>query len=664
VSATGAPASTTPAAATLRTGPVVLAAGVIGFGVMAAELTAVRLLAPHFGDSAYVWTNVIGVILAAMAIGATLGGRLSARATADRWPFRLLLTAGALLAVAPVLTGWLGQALLPDDLPLDAAMPALIRGSLVATALVFAPPLLLLSAISPLLIVGLARAGKALGRAAGDVAAAGTVGSLIGTFAATHWLVPGFGCRVSLWLCAGALLLAAALVAPRRRAGTAAAMCLLPLAVALLDGGPLRAVPVGSELLAERETPYQYLQVQRTPGGERPARTTLSINEGLDSFHSLHVAGSAFTDGAYYDWHAVAPWLTGAPQQVRALSIGDAAGTLRQIYAAVHPGVLVDAVDIDPETMALGDEWFPGPKADGARYAVDGRVFLELSTERWHVIHVDAYAHQVYVPAHLASREFFTAARERLHDGGVLCCNVGALQLDDPVLAAIGRTVADVFEHGHVRVFKVPQSRNALLVARRGAALQPRLLAEARTPASLSSADRDHLRGILQTMGEPSNWHEPAESDVVLRDDRPVLDELLLDSYVDDGDPRAAVVCSGGRNLADAETTALQALQRSDWHAVLAAVRESRAESAFLRRMAGDARWYMRQLHSAVAEYEQGLTAASEPEMQQSLQARLEAAEAERLPTLHAEQAASRNGWLALAAVGLLAIGALFVRRV
>ena len=69
----------------------VIAAGATGFGVMAAELTAVRLLAPHFGDSAYVWTNVIGVILAAMALGATLGGRLSARPSADAWPFRLLL---------------------------------------------------------------------------------------------------------------------------------------------------------------------------------------------------------------------------------------------------------------------------------------------------------------------------------------------------------------------------------------------------------------------------------------------------------------------------------------------------------------------------------------------------------------------------------------------
>ena len=32
----------------------------LGAAMMGLELTAVRLLAPHFGDSAYVWTNVIG----------------------------------------------------------------------------------------------------------------------------------------------------------------------------------------------------------------------------------------------------------------------------------------------------------------------------------------------------------------------------------------------------------------------------------------------------------------------------------------------------------------------------------------------------------------------------------------------------------------------------
>ena len=52
------------------------------------------------------------------------------------------------------------------------------------------------------------------------------------------------------------------------------------------------------------------------------------------------------------------------------------------------------------------------------------------------VVTVDGvdFRHQVYVPAHLASREFFAAVHERLEPGGVLACNNGALRPDDPVL--------------------------------------------------------------------------------------------------------------------------------------------------------------------------------------------------------------------------------------
>lgn len=658
-------ADSTEGARGLRPLRAVLAAGATGFGVMAAELTAVRLLAPHFGDSAYVWTNVIGVILAAMALGATLGGRLSARDGAERWPFRLLLAGGLLLVVAPFSTGWLGALLLPADLPLDAAMPVLIRGSLVATALVFAPPLLLLAAVSPLLIVLLARGGTSLGRAAGDVAASGTVGSLVGTFLATHWLVPTLGCRLALLVAAAVMLLAALLVAPGRGRGAAAVALLVTGASTLLHGGPLRPTAAGVELVAERETPYQFLQVHRTREHGR-SRTTLVINEGLDSFHSLDLEGSPFTGGAYYDWHGVAPLLAadgGGLDGLKALSIGDAAGTLRQVYGALYPGMTVDAVDIDAETMALGDAHFGDGKAAGRRFAIDGRQFLAHAEDRWNVIHVDAYAHQVYVPAHLASREFFTQAHARLLDGGVLACNVGALQLDDAVLQAVAATVADVFDE--VRVFLIPSSRNALLVARRGAPLRPEILEQALDrPFGLADADLLHWRDVLRRTAEPANWHALAEAAPVLCDDQPLLDELLFDSYVQHADPRQVVAASGQRGRTDAEQEAFEASQRGAWRATLQVVAESAAATPFLRLQAGDARWNLRHLHSAALEYRAGLQLSPDAKLRNKLEQRLADLQEQLGPIEAADTAATRNGWLAGAIVALGAALALLLRRV
>ena len=186
------------------------AAALTGCAVMGIELTAVRLLAPWFGDSAYVWTNVIGAILLALALGAWFGGRLAERPSGSPLSALLAIAAG-ILAVVPLVSGPLGAWLLPQELPLDAAMPALEWGSLAATVLLFVPPIWLLGAVSPGLVTRAVRSGVATGRAAGAISAWGTTGSLVGTFAATHWLVPTLGSRMTMWLCA-ALLVAAALV--------------------------------------------------------------------------------------------------------------------------------------------------------------------------------------------------------------------------------------------------------------------------------------------------------------------------------------------------------------------------------------------------------------------------------------------------------------------
>ena len=94
-------------------------AALTGAAVMALELTAVRLMAPHFGDSAYVWTNVIGVILVAMALGAFLGGKMADQKHGGPRVFWLLCVAGVLTSCVPVVAHSIGGWLVPAGLPLD-----------------------------------------------------------------------------------------------------------------------------------------------------------------------------------------------------------------------------------------------------------------------------------------------------------------------------------------------------------------------------------------------------------------------------------------------------------------------------------------------------------------------------------------------------------------
>ena len=631
-------------------------AGLCGFASMCMELTAVRLLAPHFGDSVYVWTNVIGVILAALALGAFWGGRM---VDARRGPTRLgalLLLAALGTALSPLLAGPLGGWLLPQDLPLDAATAAMVRGSLVATMVLFGLPVLVLGATAPLLVSLLARAEVQLGRALGTVSACGTLGSLLGTFAATHLLVPQFGCRATLWSCALLLAIAGLLVQTGRHASAATVAVGLSL---LLQGGPLRPAAPGFELLAERESAYQYLQVVRTVAPDEPAWTELKINEGLDSFHSVAIAGSALTSGCYYDYHMLAALLAGdgeRPPGLRALSIGDAAGTFRSVYAAVHPDAVVDGVEIDPAAVELGQLYFAGARAPGQVHAgVDGRLFVEHSAAKWHVIHVDAYAHQAYIPPQLASVEFFSAVRQHLEDGGVVACNVGGLRRDDPVLVAIAGTLAEVF--GSAAAMHLPNSRNFLLVARAGRPLDTRCLDRYRPGRErLTADDAKAWSAIVARATRPGAFTAFAAGarTAVLTDDRPLLDLLLRDSYLDTGDSGLPTPIGGGVPVAEAERLAAAALQQDDGEAALQAGASAVSASPYLRLLCGDARWRLRQLRGARADYEAGLQAAADGPQAGILHQRLQGVEQELRPEQHAAAVARRNGWLFGVALALL----------
>ena len=47
--------------------------------LMILELVAARLMSPYFGNSNFVWTAIIGIILLAGSLGNLIGGRIASR---------------------------------------------------------------------------------------------------------------------------------------------------------------------------------------------------------------------------------------------------------------------------------------------------------------------------------------------------------------------------------------------------------------------------------------------------------------------------------------------------------------------------------------------------------------------------------------------------------
>ncbi|CAN5599837.1 hypothetical protein BH18ACI1_BH18ACI1_02270 [soil metagenome] len=172
---------------------------ICGALVMIYEITGTRLLSPYIGASTYVWTSLIGVILAALSLGYWLGGKI-----ADKKPDIKILASVIFLA-----GGLVSLTILLKDIILSfiAESSAILEiKSLIAALLLFAPASVLLGFVTPyavkLKMSSLADTGKTVGR----LYALSTVGSILGTFLAGFFLIPFVGSEKSLYLIGASLI--------------------------------------------------------------------------------------------------------------------------------------------------------------------------------------------------------------------------------------------------------------------------------------------------------------------------------------------------------------------------------------------------------------------------------------------------------------------------
>ena len=117
----------------------------VGFSLLAYELVAARVLAPSIGSSTYVWTSVIGVIIASLSLGFFAGGKLAdARAKPSDLVWLLCLAAVAVILTQQMYLGTLKDIIDAfNDPRLQAVMASLV---------LFAPTSFLVGMTSPYLV--------------------------------------------------------------------------------------------------------------------------------------------------------------------------------------------------------------------------------------------------------------------------------------------------------------------------------------------------------------------------------------------------------------------------------------------------------------------------------------------------------------------------------
>jgi MFS family permease len=225
-----------------------------GMCIMAVELCASRLMAPFFGTSTFVWTNIIGIIMIALSAGYVVGGRL-----ADRKPrldvlLRLLLSACGYLLVLPFVASPVVRWLSSLMVGLNSSFSFIFFGSLAAITLLFSLPIVVMGMTSPFLVRIIAQSGHE-GDSAGRIFGISTIGSVVGTFLPVLVFIPTVGTGKTILFFSAVLFVVTAVGFSRKGAALLSVAAAVPL---LLPVPSMRETP---GTVYRTESAYQYIEV-------------------------------------------------------------------------------------------------------------------------------------------------------------------------------------------------------------------------------------------------------------------------------------------------------------------------------------------------------------------------------------------------------------------
>ena len=426
---------------------------ITGAVTLSLEVLASRIMTPYFGVSLYIWAGILSITLIFLALGYQLGGRISQRRDKDALELTLLaapLWAALAIVVAtiiyPVVFPWL-------------ATINLIIASFLGGIILLAFPLVVLSAMNPLLIA-LARDARATGDAgAGRVFFISTVGSVAGVLLTAFLLIPHLtNFRALLWMSLGLGLAVGGLSALNREIAGSQKRRLLYgcLIILLLSGGMLAGqrayfkllaglsdIGKNFEVLAEYTSVFGNIKVLAVyPEGEGRKPAVAYLQDGI-------IQNMVTSDGQVLDHTSFMMRLIEAyaPAAHDSLVLGMAAGMIPRYLH--HQGQKVTAVEINPNSLQAATEFFNFDPRGVAVHIEDARTFVRRHHQAYDLVVTDLFQGDC-TPDYLLTVEFFREVQACLRPGGVVIINTyfdpNNEAADDTILATVGAVFPHVLE--------------------------------------------------------------------------------------------------------------------------------------------------------------------------------------------------------------------------
>ena len=387
--------------------------------VMVLEMVGGRVLAPHVGTSAIVWTSLIGVILACLALGAWAGGRFADRSLSRRGLGQALAGAGAGCGLTAFCHTAIGTGV-------TGVFGNLYAAAVAAAVATFALPAFFFGMITPYVIRLRIASVDTAGATVGRLYALSTAGSILGTFLGGFVLISWFGSTLILWGVAISMLLLS-LANSHKRPWGRVLLLLLCLFLAWQD-------TLYDQWLAEKngtrlvESPYNSIRIMEGVDYARGGKAVrlMATDPGYSQSGMLLEA----PDELYFDYtryYALGP--RHVPGAKRVLMLGGGGYSVPKWLLSGKSGLGDDleltVVELDPAMTESARRWF-GLK-DDPRLTVrheDARAFLNRQQEAFDLVFVDVFNSHYSVPFQMGTVEAARALRRAVALGGALVMNV------------------------------------------------------------------------------------------------------------------------------------------------------------------------------------------------------------------------------------------------
>ena len=396
-----------------------------GYALMAYELVAARILAPTLGSSIYVWTSVIGMIIAALSLGYWIGGKLAdtRQKQIDVALLCIAAAAGVIITIMsyPTTLQWI--ALSVKDVRLQGV---------IASLLLFVPTSFLIGSISPYLAKLNIKSLKTAGESVASLSALNSIGGIVGTFTTGFILFSYLGSKESLIIVLVILLISSWLIVPRQHTRLRIVASLLLIVFALIPQ------PKASGLVATIDTPSAHYEVVNMSFKNRPIK---GLATGPNALQSA-VYTDKVSDELVFWYTNYATKLIEMQQPKRVLVLGGGAFTAPQTLAKALPDTHIDAVEIDPALESIAKEYFNYQDQPNVSLIFnDARSFVNNTDQTYDAIFVDVFGNNS-TPFSLLTQEYSQQIKRILNPDGIVVVNAiaGLSGPCEDLLAAIDTT--------------------------------------------------------------------------------------------------------------------------------------------------------------------------------------------------------------------------------